>query len=240
MQNSEISLQVQGLCASYGVTPAIRSVSLEVKRGTIVTIIGANGAGKSTIIKTICGLVKPTAGSVRLFGEEVTGLPTHVLVKKGISVVPEGRRLFTKMTFKENLELGAYARSDRMAVRRDLERVLNLFPDLKDRLSTVVGRFSGGQQQMVAVARALMNEPRIMLLDEPTIGLAPAVVDRISELVVEISRSGVDILLVEQNAEIALEIASYAYILEAGQVIAQDAASTLAKSEAVQKAYMGI
>jgi branched-chain amino acid transport system ATP-binding protein len=234
------SLQVSGLSASYGGVPAITDVSLELRRGEIVTLIGANGAGKSTVIKCICGLLEPTAGSVRLFGEDVTGLSCDRRVRRGISVVPEGRRLFGEMTFKENLELGAYTRSDPVAVQRDMERVLALFPDLRDRLSTVAGTFSGGQQQMVAVARALMSGPRVMLLDEPTIGLGPVIVERISDLILEIAKSGVDILVVEQNAEVALAIAHRAYILEGGRVIAEDDARTLAQSEQVQKAYLGI
>jgi branched-chain amino acid transport system ATP-binding protein len=240
MPTDSNSLDVVSISASYGGVPAIRDVSLTVKRGTIVTMIGANGAGKSTVIKCICGMVRPTGGNVRLFGEDVTGLSPDQLVRRGLSVVPEGRRLFTEMTFRDNLELGAYVRKDRAAIRRDMERVLALFPDLRDRLSTIAGTFSGGQQQMVAVARALMSGPRIMLLDEPTIGLGPAIVDRIADLVVEISRSGVDVVIVEQNAEIALAIADRAYILEAGSVIAEGDADALARSEQVQKAYLGI
>src|SRR6185369_2015595 len=240
MASESPSLQVVGLSASYGNVPAVTDVSLEVRRGEIVTMIGANGAGKSTVIKCVCGLLKPTAGSVRLFGEDLTGLTPDRLVKKGLSVVPEGRRLFSAMTLKENFELGAYTRNDPAAVRRDMERVLTLFPDLRDRLSAIAGTFSGGQQQMVAVARALMSNPRVMLLDEPTIGLAPVVVERISDLLLEIAKSGVDILIVEQNAEVALSIAHRAYILEGGRVIAEDDANALAQSEQVQKAYLGI
>jgi branched-chain amino acid transport system ATP-binding protein len=240
MANETPTLDVICLSASYGVVPAITDVSLKVMPGTIVTMIGANGAGKSTVIKCICGLIKPTAGQVRLFGEDVRGQSPDRLVRRGLSVVPEGRRLFSDMTFKENLELGAYARNDAAAVRRDMERVLALFPELRDRLSTIAGTFSGGQQQMVAVARALMSHPRILLLDEPTIGLGPVIVERISDLVVEISKSGVDILIVEQNAEVALAIANRAYILEGGRVVAEDDAQTLARSAEVQKAYLGI
>jgi len=240
MSTEDLSLQVTGLSAAYGSVPAVNDVSLHVRRGQVVTMIGANGAGKSTVIKCICGLVKPTGGQVKLFGEDVTGLSPDHLVRRGLAVVPEGRRLFSSMTLKENLELGAYTRTDPAAVRRDLDRVLALFPELRDRLSTIAGTFSGGQQQMVAVARALMCGPRLMLLDEPTIGLGPVVVERISDLITEIARSGVDILVVEQNAEVALALADRAYILEGGRVIAEDDASTLAQSEQVQKAYLGI
>jgi len=237
---TDASLDVKGLSASYGVVPAIRQVDLVVRRGQIVTIIGANGAGKSTLIKTICGLVRPSSGTVRLFGEDITGQSPDRLVAKGLSVVPEGRRLFTEMTLLENLELGAFVRNDQVSVKRDLDRVLELFPELRDRLSVTTGTFSGGQQQMIAVARALMSAPRVLLLDEPTIGLAPAIVDRIAELIGRISQSGVEILLVEQNAETALAISNYAYILEGGVIVAEDQAAVLAQSPEVQRAYLGI
>ena len=240
MSIEENALVVAGLSASYGVVPAIRNVNLTIRTGQIVTIVGANGAGKSTLIKTICGLVRATAGTVHLFGEDITGQSPDRLVPKGLSVVPEGRRLFSEMTLLENLELGAFARADKVAVRRDLERVLDLFPELRERLSTMAGTFSGGQQQMIAVARALMSSPRLLLLDEPTIGLAPAVVDRIAELVTTIAGTGVNVLLVEQNAETALSVADYAYILEGGSIVAEDKASVLAESPEVQRAYLGI
>lgn len=240
MSIEENALVVVGLSASYGVVPAIRNVNLTIRTGQIVTIVGANGAGKSTLIKTICGLVRATAGTVHLFGEDITGQSPDRLVPKGLSVVPEGRRLFSEMTLLENLELGAFARADKVAVRRDLERVLDLFPELRERLSTMAGTFSGGQQQMIAVARALMSSPRLLLLDEPTIGLAPAVVDRIAELVTTIAGTGVNVLLVEQNAETALSVADYAYILEGGSIVAEDKASVLAESPEVQRAYLGI
>ncbi len=240
MTGDDIPLQVDGICASYQGVPAIDNVSLRLRRGSITTVIGANGAGKSTVIKCICGLVPTDRGKVRLFGQDVTGMPPDELVRRGLSVVPEGRRLFSDMTLRENLELGAYTRSDATAVARDLERVLTLFPDLRDRMSTMVNRFSGGQQQMVAVARAMMSAPRVMLLDEPTIGLAPVIVERIGNLIGEISRSGVTVLFVEQNAEIALEIADDAYILESGKVIAEDTAANLAQTDEVKKAYLGV
>ncbi|SAK94511.1 branched chain amino acid ABC transporter ATPase [Caballeronia temeraria] len=239
MTSEVLSLEVKGLSAGYGGVPAISNVSLKVERGSVVTMIGANGAGKSTVIKSVCGLVKPTSGSVSLFGEDVTGKSPDRLVPRGLAVVPEGRRLFGDMTFRENLELGAYTKKDRHVVERNMERVLELFPDLKDRLASIAGTFSGGQQQMVAVARALMSDPQLILLDEPTIGLSPAMVERIAELIVNVSKSGVDILVIEQNAETALEVSDKAYILEGGHVIAEGDAATLAASEEVQKAYLG-
>lgn len=240
MSTEALPLKVTGLSARYGVVPALNDVSITVGSGEIVTLIGANGAGKSTLIKTICGLVRPSAGSVHLFGENVTGMSPDRLVRKGLSVVPEGRRLFGEMTMLENLELGSYARSDTAAVKRDLDRVISLFPELRDRLSTQASTFSGGQQQMIAVARALMSAPRILLLDEPTIGLAPAIVDRIAAMVKTVAETGVNILLVEQNAETALAIADRAYILEGGAITAEDSASALAQSAEVQRAYLGI
>jgi branched-chain amino acid transport system ATP-binding protein len=240
METETVPLKVVGLSARYGAVPAINDVDIMMAQGQIVTIIGANGAGKSTLIKTICGLVRPTAGNVLLFGEDVTGLSPDKLVRKGLSVVPEGRRLFGEMTLLENLEMGAFSRADAAAVQQDMERVLDLFPELRERLSTRASSFSGGQQQMIAVARALMSAPRVLLLDEPTIGLAPAVVERIAELVKTIAATGVNVLLVEQNAETALEVADYAYILESGSTVLEDKASTLAKSEEIQRAYLGI
>ncbi|MDE2199696.1 MAG: ABC transporter ATP-binding protein [Rhodospirillales bacterium] len=240
MASDAPALKIVGLSASYGGVPAITDIALTVGRGEIVTMIGANGAGKSTVIKCVCGLLRPTAGSVNLFGEEVRGLPPDHLVRRGMSVVPEGRRLFGEMSLRENLELGAYTRHDPAAVRRDMERVLGLFPDLRERLSTLVGRFSGGQQQMVAIARALMSDPRIMLLDEPTIGLAPVIVERISQLVLDIAKDGVDILIVEQNAEVALAVANRAYIVEGGCVVTEGDCASIARSEQVQKCYLGI
>ncbi|MCY0149266.1 ABC transporter ATP-binding protein [Hoeflea sp. G2-23] len=239
MRNEDVSLGIDGLSASYGKVPVLRDVSVSIRKGEIVTLIGGNGAGKSTLMKAICGLVKPTGGKVTLFGEDVTGLAPHNLVTRGLSLVPEGRRLFGPMSVHENLDMGAYARRD-SEIAADIEMVLDYFPALKGRLHEPAGALSGGQQQMVAVARALMSKPKILLLDEPTIGLAPAIVDTIAEIVTTIAKSGVDILLVEQNAEVALAIAKYAYILENGVITAEGPSAELAKSEEIQRAYLGI
>lgn len=233
-------LEVRGISARYGAVTAIRRVSIALRRGEILTIIGANGAGKSTLIKSICGLVRPYEGEVLIEGRNVAGRTPDHMVRAGLTLVPEGRRLFKEMTLLENLEMGAYTRSDAAEVKRDLERTLELFPEIRARLSTRAGMFSGGQQQMIAVARALMSRPRILLLDEPTIGLAPAIVDRIAEIVTRIAKTGVDILIVEQNAEVALAIADRAYIIEGGEIVGEDTAENLAKSPEVQRAYLGV
>jgi branched-chain amino acid transport system ATP-binding protein len=237
--NNKDTLEVKNLSAQYGLVPAIDNISLSVKKGSVTTLIGANGAGKSTVIKAICGLVKPSAGTVELFGETVTGLSPDQMVTRGLAVVPEGRRLFGSMTVLENLELGAYARNDETEIKEDLTRILDLFPDLKDRLAEPAKSFSGGQQQMIAVARALMSAPRILLLDEPTVGLSPVFVDRIAKIIRDISSRGVDILLVEQNVQVALSISDYGYVLENGRVSLNDTAENLVKDEGVQAAYLG-
>lgn len=240
MATEDISIELGDLCVSYGIVPALRGVNITLRKGQIVTIIGANGAGKSTMMKTMAGLLRPSSGSIRLFGEDVSGLSAEKLVPRGLSLVPEGRRLFGAMSVGENMALGAYCRGNAAAVAQDFERALSYFPDLKHRLKTVAGTLSGGQQQMVAVARALMSSPRVMLLDEPTIGLAPAVVDTISSVIRAIRDSGVDVILVEQNAEIALEVADYGYVLEDGNVVMQGLASELASNDDVQRAYLGL
>ncbi|RYX89422.1 MAG: ABC transporter ATP-binding protein [Comamonadaceae bacterium] len=236
----EHSVEVRNLAVRYGIVPALRDVSLVVRKGQIVTIIGANGAGKSTLMKAVSGLLTPAAGSVTLFGEDVTGLSAEKLVPRGLSLVPEGRRLFGAMTVRENLELGAYSRSGGNGLAQDLERTLSYFPDLRGRLSAEAGTLSGGQQQMVAVGRALMSAPRILLLDEPTIGLAPAVVETIAGVIATVRKDGVDVILVEQNAEVALAIADYGYVLEEGHVVMQGDAADLARNEDVKRAYLGI
>jgi branched-chain amino acid transport system ATP-binding protein len=234
------SLELVKLSVSYGVVPALRGVSLKVTRGQVVTIIGGNGAGKSTTMKCVSGLLAQRDGQVRLHNEDVSGLQPDELVRRGLALVPEGRRLFGSMTVRENLELGAYCRDDAKAIAIDMDRVLAAFPDLCDRLGSTAGSLSGGQQQMVAVARALMSEPKVLLLDEPTIGLAPAIVDKIAQAIVEVRKAGVDILLVEQNAEIALEIADYGYVLENGSIVMHGPADQLRRNEEVQRAYLGL
>jgi branched-chain amino acid transport system ATP-binding protein len=240
MHIEPLSLEIKGLCAGYGALTVLRDVSITVPKGKIVTLIGANGAGKSTLIKAVCGLIKPKSGTIQVFGTNMTGQPPDRMVRRGVGLVPEGRRLFKDMTLRENLELGAYTRTNKTDVARDFERVLTLFPELKDRLSEVAGTFSGGQQQMVAIARSLMSAPKLLLLDEPTIGLAPVVVERVAQLVTEISKLGVDILLIEQNAEVALSIADYGYVLETGKVVLGDNAAALLVNSDVQQAYLGI
>jgi len=234
------TLDVSGLCAGYGSVPVLHDVSIKVEPGSVVTLIGANGAGKSTLLKVVGGLIQSTGGSVAFNGTDCTRRRPDQMVRAGLGIVPEGRRLFGEMTLRENLELGAYARTDRQNIAHDFERVLGLFPDLRDRLSTQAKSFSGGQQQMVAIARALMGAPKLLLLDEPTIGLAPVVVDRVAALIREISELGVDILLIEQNAEVALSIADFGYVLENGRVVMADKAEALLANPQVRLAYLGV
>lgn len=240
MQSSENVLEVDSLFVKYGIVPAVNGTSFSVKKGSIATIVGSNGAGKSTIMKALTGLITPSGGSVRLYGEDVTGMAPDALVERGLVLVPEGRRLFKTMTVEENLELGAYREKDKHAIQQGIATVLERFPALKTRLKTPSGSLSGGQQQMVAVGRAMMAKPRLLLLDEPTIGLAPAIVDTIAQIIQDIAAEGVDVMLVEQNAEMALEIASHAFILERGEILLEGPAAELASSEEVRKAYLGI
>ena len=240
MHNTTTSLEIHNLSVSYGRVPVLTDINIKLLRGQVVTIIGANGAGKSTILKTITGLLRPTSGSISLFGESIERLEPDRIVPMGLTLVPEGRRLFDVMTVQENLEMGAYSRVDKEGIERDFERALAFFPDLKEKLKSQAGSLSGGQQQMVVVARALMAGPKVMLLDEPTIGLAPAVVQSIARVISEIRDSGVDVLLVEQNAEMAIEISDYGYVLEQGRVVLEASARDLANNPSVQKAYLGI
>lgn len=234
------ALEVTNLVVSYGIVPAVQDISFSVRKGAITTIVGSNGSGKTTTMKALTGLLAPQSGKVVMNGQDITGLPTDVLVKRGLVLVPEGRRLFKGMTVAENLQMGAFQRTDASEVARDLERVLIYFPALRAKMRTRAGNLSGGQQQMVAVARALMAAPKVLLLDEPTIGLAPAVVDTIAEIIQTIGHNGVDVLLVEQNAEIALEISEDAYIFERGELVMRGTARELMNSPEVQRAYLGI
>jgi branched-chain amino acid transport system ATP-binding protein len=235
-------LEVRDLDVSYGAIRALRGVSLSVERGQIVTLIGANGAGKSTTLRALSGLVAPTRGSITLEGRSLGGMHAHEIVRLGLSHAPEGRGIFPNLTVRDNLELGAYTRphSDRAGIARDLERQLERFPRLGERIGQMAGTLSGGEQQMLAVARALMARPRLLLLDEPSLGLAPQVVQTIFGIIREINSEGVTILLVEQNARMALSIAHHGYVLETGQIKMSDAASRLAASDEVRKAYLGV
>jgi branched-chain amino acid transport system ATP-binding protein len=233
-------LEVDNVHVYYGNIHALRGVSLTVEEGEIVTLIGANGAGKSTTLFTISGLLKPREGSVRLEGDDLSIYPPHEVVAKGVCQVPEGRRIFTRLTVQENLEMGAFTRTDRVGIKQDLERAFTLFPRLKERRNQVGGTLSGGEQQMLATARALMSRPRLLLLDEPSMGLAPILVEAIFDTVREINSQGTTILLVEQNAQMALQIAHRGYVLETGEVALSDTAENLRQNEMVQKVYLGI
>ena len=234
------ALEVSNLVVSYGIVPAVQDISFAVRKGAITTIVGSNGSGKTTTMKALTGLLAAQSGRIVMDGQDITGLPTDILVKRGLVLVPEGRRLFKGMTVAENLQMGAFQRTNPGEVAHDLERVLTYFPALRAKMRTRAGNLSGGQQQMVAVARALMAAPEVLLLDEPTIGLAPAVVDTIAEIIQTIGRNGVDVLLVEQNAEIALEISEDAYIFERGELVMRGTARELMNSPEVQRAYLGI
>jgi branched-chain amino acid transport system ATP-binding protein len=232
-------LEVDNVHTYYGQIHALKGVSLTVDKGEIVTLIGANGAGKSTLLKTTSGLLRPRQGSIRLDGEELTHYLPHEIVSKGVVQVPEGRRVFGQLTVTENLEMGAFAISDPRLVRQNLERVFNLFPRLKDRHKQVAGTLSGGEQQMLATGRALMANPRVLLMDEPSMGLAPVLVDSIFETIRRLNAEGTTMLLVEQNARMALQVASRGYVLQSGAVVLRDTAENLRHNEMVRKAYLG-
>ncbi len=232
-------LELTDVHAYYGNIHALKGVSLSVDEGEIVTLIGSNGAGKSTTLRTIAGLMTPRAGEVRLQSQRLNGVPPHKIVAMGVSQSPEGRRIFPRMTVQENLEMGAFARKDTAGIRSDMERVFTLFPRLKERVSQLAGTMSGGEQQMLAIGRALMGGPKILLLDEPSMGLAPILVEQIFKTIVEINQQGVTILLVEQNALMALGIARRGYVLQTGQVVLADTAEKLQQNEMVRKAYLG-
>jgi branched-chain amino acid transport system ATP-binding protein len=232
-------LEIDGLHVSYGAIQALRGLSFQVETGKIVTLIGANGAGKSTTLNTISGLLHPVRGCVRFDGEDLTGVPPHQIVLKGIVQVPEGRRIFGRLTVLENLEMGAFARTDPGAIQDGLGRVFALFPRLRERMHQVAGTLSGGEQQMLAIGRALMARPRVLLMDEPSMGLAPILVEQIFEAVKDINRQGTTILLVEQNAFMALNIADRGYVLQTGTITLQGDAAELQANEDVKRAYLG-
>ena len=232
-------LEVKDLQVAYGAILAVKNVSLTVNQGEIVTLIGSNGAGKSTTLRTISGLLKPKAGTVTFLGERIDGKEGHLIVKKGLCQSPEGRRIFPRMSVRENLELGAFLRNDKTVIAEDFEKVLELFPRLRERIEQKAGTMSGGEQQMLAVGRAMMGAPKLLLLDEPSMGLAPVLVDMIFETIVKIREQGITILLIEQNASAALDVADRAYVLESGAIKMSGKASDLAKDEAVTKAYLG-
>ena len=232
-------LEIRGLKVAYGGIEAVRGIDLDVGEGELVALIGANGAGKTTTLKAIAGMLGPSAGTVRYNGQDITGLPSHVLIRRGIALVPEGRGVFARLTVEENLAMGAYIRDDRPAVRTDTERVFDLFPRLRERRSQVAGTLSGGEQQMLAIGRAMMSRPRFLLLDEPSMGLAPLMVQKIFEVVRSIAAQGVTILLVEQNALLALEAAARGYVMESGALTLQDTGAALLASSQVRQAYLG-
>ncbi|MCR4424768.1 MAG: ABC transporter ATP-binding protein [Firmicutes bacterium] len=236
---ADVLLSVQGLEVAYGGIRALRGISLEVRRGQIVTLIGANGAGKSTTLRAISGMVRPSAGTVVFDNRSLTQLPAHKIVEAGIAHVPEGRGIFANLTVGENLKLATYARRDRERIPEDQERVFSMFPRLRERLGQLGGLLSGGEQQMLAVARALMTRGRLMLLDEPSMGLSPILVREIFRTITEINRAGTTILLVEQNANMALGIADYCYVLQTGEIVLHGPARELADDPRVREAYLG-
>jgi branched-chain amino acid transport system ATP-binding protein len=232
-------LELQDIHAYYGNIRALKGVSLSIGRGEIVTLIGSNGAGKTTTLRTVLGTVRPLRGTVSFGGRRIDRVPTHRIARLGIAQSPEGRRIFAPMTVLENLELGAFSRDDREGIAADLERVLALFPRLRDRLQQKGGTLSGGEQQMLAMGRALMARPDMLLLDEPSMGLSPILVETIFGIIRDINRLGTTILLVEQNARMALRVAHRGYVIQTGRIVLQDAASALLHSDVVRKAYLG-
>lgn len=233
-------LEIRNLHVHYGAVHALQGIDLDVEAGQIVTLIGANGAGKSTTLRTISGLLRPSAGTITLEGQTLVGRGTHEIVRRGVAQAPEGRGLFANMTVAENLDLGAYARRDHAAVRADREWALSLFPRLRERLEQSAATLSGGEQQMLAIARALLARPRVLLLDEPSLGLAPQLVQTIFRVIREINATGTTVLLVEQNAHMALQTAHYGYVLEVGRIVLRADAATLARSDQVRRAYLGV
>lgn len=233
-------LEVNDIHTYYGNIHALKGISITVEEGEIVSLIGANGAGKTTTLRTISGLIRPRSGSVIIEGEDISNYSAHQLVYKGIAMVPEGRGVFTRLTVQENMDMGAFSRDDRQGIQQDLDRVFTLFPRLKERRNQVAGTLSGGEQQMLATGRALMSHPRLLLMDEPSMGLAPILVESIFETIKDINKEGTTVLLVEQNATMALSVANRGYVLQTGEIVLQDSASNLRANEMVKKAYLGI
>lgn len=232
-------LDVKDINVYYGAIHAIKGISLTVEEGEIVTLIGANGAGKSTTLRTISGLLKPKTGEINFLGKNIAGMPAHKIVREGISQVPEGRRIFAEMTVQENLELGAFTRTENDEIQKDFKMVFGRFPRLEERKFQLAGTLSGGEQQMLAMGRALMSRPKLLLLDEPSMGLAPLLIKEIFNIIVDIHKAGTTVLLVEQNANMALSIANRAYVLETGRITISGDAKELAASEEIRKAYLG-
>jgi branched-chain amino acid transport system ATP-binding protein len=234
-----VLLEIENLRAGYGAIEVLKGISLTVDTGEIVTLIGANGAGKTTTLMTLCGIVRARSGRIVFGGTETTGMPPHKLVQQGLVQSPEGRKIFPRLTVLENLQMGAFTRRDVAGVRTDMEHVFSLFPILKERMQQAGGTLSGGEQQMLAVGRAMMSRPKLLLLDEPSLGLAPLIVQKIFDVVRELNRQGCTILLVEQNARMALRLANRGYVMETGEIIMADRSEALLQDERVRSAYLG-
>jgi len=233
-------LEINDLAVNYGSISALHGISLKVERGTIVTLVGANGAGKTTTLRTISGVVKAKSGTIAFEGQEITNEPPHRIVARGLAQSPEGRMVFANLTVMENLRMGAYLRNDKAGMAKDLDYIFGIFPRLKEREKQTAGTLSGGEQQMLAIGRALMSKPKCLMLDEPSLGIAPLLVKTIFEKIVEINRElGLTILLVEQNANLALEVSHYGYVLETGRIILEDKSAALRENEEVRAAYLG-
>jgi branched-chain amino acid transport system ATP-binding protein len=232
-------LELQGVDTFYGPSRVLQNVSVQVNQGEIVCLLGANAAGKTTTMKTIFGIVRPVKGAVIFEGQHIERAPTARIVKSGMAMVPEGRRVFTRMTVYDNLEMGAYIHDDRKQIEEDMERVLTLFPRLKERLKQVAGTMSGGEQQMLAMGRALMARPRLVCMDEPSMGLSPILVERVFDIIQEIRKQGVTVFLVEQNANMALNVADRGYVLQTGKIVLSDTAQNLLTNDLVRQAYLG-
>lgn len=232
-------LEIRNLVVSYGGIEAVKDISLDVEQGKIITLIGANGAGKSTTLKSIAGIVKPKNASIKFNGEEISGKSPDYIVSKGITLVPEGRRVFPNLTVLENLKIGAYLRKDKAAIKSDIEHVYELFPRLKEREWQQAGTLSGGEQQMLAVGRALMSKPALIMMDEPSLGLAPLVVKGIFDIIRTVNKEGITVLLIEQNANMALKVADRGYVMETGRIIMQGTGLELLENEEIKEAYLG-